>query len=142
LRKWIFAVLMLGAVAGVRAEETTLFDPRGNPVAYFTDDLGIYTWNGDATSYLSGADGRFSIYAYNGTHLGWLINGMVYDHKANWVGFTKSAGTGIITSVEPGKGGRMDPPNKLTQEFAPPDPIPTRQWSSIELESLLRGDPQ
>lgn len=124
------------------AEETTLFNSQGTAIAYTTDDLTVYMWNGDPVAYLSGQDRRFSIYSYNGTHLGWFIGGVIYDHKGNSVGFTKAAGTGVITSMEPEKGVKVQPQNRLTPAFPPAEPIPTGQWSPLDLESLLRNEAQ
>ncbi len=76
------AFLLLFSVAA-QAEEISLYDPHGVAVAYIADDLTVYIWDGDPTAYLSGSDHRFSIYAFNGMHLGWFINGIVYDHSGN-----------------------------------------------------------
>ncbi len=92
------AFLLLFAVSA-QAEEISLFDQHGVAVAYVVDDLTVYIWDGDPVAYLSGADRHFSIYAFNGMHLGWFINGIVYDHGGNSVGFVKGAAPDLTTSL-------------------------------------------
>jgi hypothetical protein len=142
IKKIIVAVILGLFPLVAQAEEISLFDPRNGAVAYVADDLTVYIWNGDPVGYLSGSDDRFSIYGFNGTHLGWFIHGMVLDHKGNFVGFTRETSGSIRTPIESGKGVKADAPEKLRKEFAPPEPILTNQWSNLSLESLLRADPQ
>jgi hypothetical protein len=60
-------------------EETALFNSDGSPVAYIAlenDDLTIYMWSGKPVAYLeSSSGGGFSIYGFNGKHLGWFVKG-------------------------------------------------------------------
>ena len=125
----------------LRAEEHWLYNSQGNAVAYVADDLTIFSNNGDAMSYLFGSNNRFSIYMFNGSHIGWLINGIVCDEQGNTVGFEKGA-LQNNTMLEPGKGIKMDVPNKLTREFEPVPPVFTNQWANKDLEAFLRGEPQ
>lgn len=57
--------------------EITLFDGKGHPVAYIADDgdSSIYLWRGQAVVYISGEN----IYGWNGKHLGWFVDGILYD---------------------------------------------------------------
>ena len=94
--KKIFLVLVLFLSAFFTrtaiANEISLFDSAGRPVAYISTDDGmsIYMWNGEPVAYLSG--GRvMNIYGFNGAHLGWLENGIVRDHGGYAVGFVKGA---------------------------------------------------
>jgi hypothetical protein len=137
----LFLLLSLLSLTA-RAEEVSLFDSHGAPVAYAADDFTVFMWDGDAVAYLSGADDRYSIYAFNGTHLGWFIHGLVYDHAGNIVGFAGDNYAGVRAGVEPAKGTKGHVPDKLTKEFARAEPVPTNQWSAIGLEALLRNDPQ
>jgi hypothetical protein len=61
-----------------------LFDGKGRPVAYLETDGEriIYLWGGHAVAYFVGD----RIYGWNGNHLGWYSEGVVYDVRGQRVG--------------------------------------------------------
>ena len=65
--------------------EITLFDANGAPVAYIAPDeeWAIYLWNGKPVAYLEHDGDAFSIYGFNGKHLGWFDEGVVRDHQGD-----------------------------------------------------------
>jgi len=67
--------------------ETTIFDGQGNPVAYLSDDYDrtIYLWDGHPVAYLYEEQ---HVYGFNGRHLGWFIEQVLYDENGERVGFT------------------------------------------------------
>jgi hypothetical protein len=67
--------------------ETTLFDVQGDPVAYLSDDYDrtIYLWDGRPVAYLY--EGQH-VYGFNGRHLGWFIDQVLYDENGDRVGYT------------------------------------------------------
>ena len=68
--------------------EISLFNKNGDPIAYLTtDDFDntIYLWEGQNVAYL--LDGRY-IYGTNGKHLGWYINGIIFNTSGERIGFT------------------------------------------------------
>lgn len=68
--------------------ETNLYDSNGNAVAYIVDDAehSIYTWDGHAVCYLV----NDLVYGWNGLHLGWFIDGVIYDQYGYRVGFDQT----------------------------------------------------
>jgi len=67
--------------------ETTLYDRSGQPTAYIADDNEtIYLWDGRAVAYLY--DDK--VYGFNGQHLGWFIDGIIYDEHGLKIGFVSS----------------------------------------------------
>jgi hypothetical protein len=64
--------------------EATLYDAKGDPVAYIADDgeNSIYLWRGHAVAYVSGEN----IYGWNGKQLGWFVGGVLYDMDGHRVG--------------------------------------------------------
>ncbi len=73
-----------------KAQEISLFNSNGSPVAYVDtddDDLTIYLWSGKPVAYISGDN----IYGFNGKHLGWWVKGIIRDHDGDAVGCTKDA---------------------------------------------------
>ncbi len=81
--------------------EKTFFNKQGYPVAYLTDDYDrtIYLWEGQQVAYLF--DERI-IYGTNGRQLGWFIDGVIYNHSGERIGFT-SGTCPVAPSKEPVK---------------------------------------
>ena len=65
--------------------ETNLYDKNGNAVAYIAEDAehSIFTWDGQAVCYIV----TDKVYGWNGRHLGWFIDGVIYDNHGCRVGF-------------------------------------------------------
>jgi len=66
--------------------ETTIFDIHRRARIYLTDDAekSIYTWDGHAVACLNGEQ----VYGWHGRHLGWFVDGILYDGRGYRVGFT------------------------------------------------------
>ena len=101
------------------AEEVTLFDGIGKATAYIdTDDgLTIYTWGGKPVAYLDDDN----VFGFNGRHLGWFADGVVWDHA----GYASCALKIRMqsTQFEPFKAFKQFKPFKSFKEFAPLRPI-------------------
>ena len=67
--------------------DRTLFNKDGDPIAYITDDYDktIYLWEGFPVAYLY--DDQY-VYGFNGLHLGWFIDDILFDNDGNRIGFT------------------------------------------------------
>jgi hypothetical protein len=64
------------------ADEVTLYEGNGQPVAYIVtnDEMTIYTWEGHAVAYLVENDNRsWYVYGWNGKHLGWFERGVIWN---------------------------------------------------------------
>lgn len=121
----------------VEAQEITLFDSEGTPVAYIEteEELTIFLWNGSPSAYLDGD----SIYGFNGKHLGWFSEGVIRDHDGYGVGFIEGA-VSKFTKFEPFKSFKKFKPFRNFQEFKPIKPLFSNRWSSMPLDLfLLRG---
>ena len=64
--------------------EVALYDGKGQPVAYIADDgeHSIYLWDGHAVAYVDGK----SVHGWNGKHLGWFVDGVLYNPHGGRVG--------------------------------------------------------
>lgn len=120
-------------------DEITLFDSNGKATAYIDvkDEMIIYLWNGHPVAYLVPADDRFSIYGFNGKHLGWFDNGIIRDHKGFGVGFVKGAVSNVQTDLEPLKKLKKLTPLKSLQKLEPLKPIDKRKFSDMPLKIFL-----
>ncbi len=69
--------------------DTSLYDEKGEPVAYISDDYNktIYLTDGSPVAYLYNRD---HVYGFNGRHLGWWIEEILYNHDGERVGFTSN----------------------------------------------------
>lgn len=120
-------------------EEISLFDAQGTPIAYIaaeSDERTIYMWSGEPVAYLEdNSDDEFSIYGFNGKHLGWFVGDVVRDHQGNAIGGTrKKVG---VAQFEPFKSFKQFLPFKAFKEFAPFKPFFTSTWSSTTLDEFL-----
>jgi hypothetical protein len=125
-------------------DETTLFNADGAPEAYISfsqnepaiDEPTIYMWSGKPVAYLaSRIRGGFNVYGFNGTHLGWFVNGVVRDHEGNPV-----CGVHRVVSLPkpvPAKSRKQTIPLKSSQQAAPQRPLYRRHWSSTPCGSFL-----
>lgn len=112
--------------------ETVLCDLKGQAVAYIVteDDNTIYLWSGHAVAYLN----ERRIYGWKGKHLGWFIDGIVYDCLGHQVGFTKEKSPiAIDTTVA------KSPRLAQTLKFPPYPPVPKPILTTIKADlTLLR----
>jgi len=132
----VMALLVSGA-----EKEITLFDSDGDAAAYLAiedKDTAIYLWSGEPVAYLGKPDrDGYSIYGFNGKHLGWYDKGVVRDHDGYVVGFAKGA-IEKITKIEPIKGIKKFAPFKAFEEFAPFRPFDQNRFSQETLSLFLR----
>ena len=115
--------------------EKTLYEPKGKPVAYISQDNSntIYLWTGEPVAYLSDEN----IYGFNGKHLGWFEQGILWDHRGHRVGFTKETLTNFA-EFEPLKAFKSFKPFKAFKEFAPFKPFKTMNNSKLSLINFLK----
>jgi hypothetical protein len=124
----------------IMAQEITLFDSDGVARAYIDtddDDLTVYLWAGTPVAYLVPDGGDFSIYGFNGKHLGWFEDGIVRDHEGYALGFIKGA-VNMHTKYEPYKGYKKHKPYKSYKEYAPYKPYYKPKFSNIPLSLFLK----
>ncbi len=128
----LFVLLCIAASA--QAREISLYDSEGEAVAYIdtNDEMNIYLWDGKPVAYLDGS----SIYGFNGKHLGWFQEGIIWDHKGYAVGFVEGA-INKLTKLERLKGLQQLAPLKALQELEPLEPLFTNRWSKVPLEIFL-----
>lgn len=123
------------SAAGKGPNEITLFGPHGEPKAYVatSDDNTIYSFHGRPLAYV---DENSNVYGFNGRHLGWFEDGIIWDHRGLKVGFTSSA-CPAFTRFEPFKGFKQFKPFKAFKAFAPFKPFKSLSNSSTDLLTFL-----
>jgi 4-fold beta flower protein len=116
--------------------DTTIYDKNGEPVAYVADDYSgtIYLWEGEPVAYVYE---EVHVYGFNGRHLGWFRNDVLYSPDGTRVGFTSST-CPISISKSPlkskrGRAGEIRPRWK-----APAPPKFTLRLSDQDLGELLK----
>ncbi len=82
--------------------ETTIFNKKGDPVAYITADFRstIFLWSGTPVGYLYEKE---YVYGINGHHLGWFRNDILFNNDGERIGFTSST-CPVGIAKEPVKG--------------------------------------
>jgi hypothetical protein len=121
------------------AEEITLFDLRGRPIAYISmdSDMTIHMWDGEPVAYLLVQNGIHHVYGFDGSHLGWFEDGVVRGRTGDIVGFIKGA-VDIETEIEPLKGLKALRPLRSLREFPQLKPIYTGRGSVVPLSLFLK----
>jgi len=114
----------------------TLFNKRGDPVAYISDDYNktIYLTDGSPVAYLYN---QGHLYGLNGHHLGWWIEGILYNHDGERIGFTSST-CPVPIGREPTKNQRQSMDEIRPRWEAPPLPKLSFNFAGMDLKNLLR----
>lgn len=118
--------------------EKTLFNKKGDPVAYISDDYNetIYLWDGCPVAYLYDEE---HVYGINGRHLGWWIEEIFYNNDGERVGFT-SATCPVAIAKEPAKTQKQRIDEIRPRWTAPPLPKLSFNFASQDLvDFLLEG---
>lgn len=134
----LFSSVLLSSFKNYGDNEISIFDKNGDAKAYIADDLTIYLWDGDPVAYLYKSSSDWHIYGFNGDHLGWYVDGIIYDNNGYAVGAQKDA-TNMITSIESIKGIKSIKPIKSIKEIAPIKPILSNSWGKTPLVIFLRA---
>lgn len=115
--------------------QETLFDKTGNPVAYldFNDDNTIYLWNGKPSAYL---DSENRVYGFNGKHLGWYEQGIIWNLNGERNGFNKSS-LSVYAKNEPYKSYKNYKPYKSYKQYAKYKPYYKVSTSNESLSQFL-----
>lgn len=117
--------------------EETLFDPDGNAVAYidYGDEGTIYLWDGSPVAYL---DEESRIYGFNGKHLGWFEDGIVWNLTGDRTGYNNRT-IPVFAKFEPFKAFKKFKPFKSFKEFAKFKPFKKTTSSANSLSQFLFG---
>ena len=114
------------AIAG---NEIALFNGRGKATAYIDldDEFTIYLWSGKPVAYLKrDSAGGFHVYGFNGKHLGWFVDGVIWGHDGNASCAVEEKLKN--TEFEPFKSFKKFKPIKSFEEFAPFRPFFTNSF--------------
>lgn len=109
-------------------DEFSFYDSRGRAAVYIelSDGLTFYLWPGEPVGYLD----TDSIFGFNGKHLGWYHDGLVYDHEGGIV----VAPAGALReppAPAPLRSLKELKPLKGLKELKPFKPLFGRTWSEI-----------
>lgn len=117
--------------------ETTIYDAHRRPRIYIANDGddSIYTWDGHAVACLDGEH----VFGWRGRHIGWFVDGILYDCQGYRVGFIAEAFP-VPTFAEPAKYAK----HAKTQRYARHAPHGRPEFSlgnaHQDLETFIRQD--
>jgi hypothetical protein len=116
------------------ADEFSFFDSKLRATAYIdtSDGLVFYLWSGEPVAFLN----EDSIYGFNGKHLGWFKDGLIYDHDGNIVAAPASAfmNSNVITPIRSLKSLK---PLKGLRELKPLKPMFGTSWSTLPARAFF-----
>lgn len=122
--------------------EVSLYDENKKAIAYidFNDEATIYMFDGEPVAYIETED---EVYGFNGKHLGWYVNGVLYDMTHHAVGAKQGIERGglntVITSLEKMKGVKHVKPVKSVKSVGHVRPYFIDTWSEMSLTDFLAG---
>jgi hypothetical protein len=116
--------------------ETTIYDKKGKPVAYVSDDHRgtIYLWDGEPVAYVYE---DIHVFGLNGQHLGWLRDEIFYSEDGRRVGFTSST-CPVTVSKSPSKTKKRGAVETRPRWKSPPSPKFSLLVSDQDLGELLK----
>jgi len=131
-------LICLSSASANADQEIALFDDGGRATAYIAveDEMTIYLWGGEPVAYLKPAEsGKFHVYGFNGSHLGWFLRGAIWDHDGDATCATKDVLRS--TQYEPYKSYKQYKPYRSYQEYAPYMPSLSGSFGAISCALLL-----
>lgn len=133
LRSLVVAATVVFCAFPAMAEEITLFNSKGDAIAYIDTDeeMTVYLWKGKPVAYLE----KGSLWGFNGDHLGWFDKGVIHDHDGYTVGCIKDA-IEMTYQVETFKSFKQF---KSFKTLEPLKPQWKNKWSVTPLSLFLAG---
>ena len=115
--------------------ETTLYDAHRRPRVYISADgeNNIYTWDGHVVACIDGEE----VFGWRGRHIGWFVEGVLYDCKGFRIGFTAESFTDQ-TFPDPGKYAKYVKPRRYPKLTAQARPEFSQGNSNEDLEKFIR----
>jgi hypothetical protein len=115
-------------------DDFSFYDSQGRAAAYFetSGELVIYLWSGEPVAYLDGD----SIFGFNGKHLGWYRDGLIYDHDGGILVAPASAFRDAPGPAPPRSLKGLKPLKGL-KELKPLKPLFGRFWSKLPARVLF-----
>lgn len=115
------------------------YDYNGNPCCYADDFVHIYSYTGVALGYIHDE----KVWNYEGKYLGCYMNNWIIDRNGYYLFFTENAIGGPLRPLRklaPLKSLRELRPLKSLREIPPIPPIPTPDWSNLDLNTFFQGN--
>ena len=115
--------------------DRSLFDKKGFAVAYLAADYHntIYLWDGSPVAYLYE---DIHIYGFNGRHLGWFMDDILYNNNGERIGFTSKT-CPVAIAKEHAKSKRKSVDEPRSRWSAPPTPMRGFNFSAQGLKDFL-----
>ena len=133
-----FALLLISGSA-LAQEDVSLYDERGNAVAYIAPDEGgrtIFLWGGKPVAYLQGNNPEIQVvYGFNGRPLGVFTEGLIIDKDGKTLCAT--AAQMPATQPDPPKPAKSITPDRIYPKFGPSYVPTTSTWSGLGCATWL-----
>jgi hypothetical protein len=115
--------------------DQVLFDKNGNAVAYISDEKEhtIYLWDGRVVAYLFENE---KIFGWNGRHLGWFIDGVVYNLTGHQIGYTREKSP-VPVANEPVKPAKQLKPSQYPRYTTSARPRLSNAYAMGNLQEFL-----
>jgi hypothetical protein len=127
-------LLCLGCALSAWAEQVSLFDRAGVAVGYIDarEAHTVFLANGNPVAYVTSN----SLYGFNGAHLGWIEQGVIWNHNGEAVGYARVSADLDQSGQSPKRVGRHLP-TPLMRDVEPLKPSFRVVESTESLAGLL-----
>ena len=117
--------------------EITFYNRTGHPQTYLSteNDNSFYTWDGHAVAYLH----EDKVYGWRGKHIGWYIDGVIYDLKGYRVGSTREKCSYSVYS-EDSKYSKYSRYSRYSRYSPYSKPSLSSMYASIDLLEFITQD--
>ncbi len=134
----IVFVFFLGFAQTLKAQQVSIFDNEGEARAYidFDKNATIYMWDGTPVAFINNDGKDMCIIGFNGTFLGWYIEGIMYEKNGFIVGARKDA-LAMNTKSEKMKRIQRITPIRPFIPKSPVKPSLKTSWSGTTLAEFL-----
>ncbi|TAF66038.1 MAG: hypothetical protein EAZ55_07440 [Cytophagales bacterium] len=141
-------MISMGLIKNANAQtERSIYNQNGDAIAYLATEWRggewiIYFFSGLPAAYLETEGNQTHIFGFNGKHLGWFEENILWDNEGNIIGYTAEANNlrlnFIPSFAEPIKMMKELTPFKEPKEFPIPfKPILMNRWAYEGTESWL-----
>ncbi len=135
LARTVATALLLASQPVFAAEESPLSNFRGEKIAYVAGDETIYLWDGRPVAYLiADRDGSEDVFGFNGRHLGWFLEDMIWSHDGRPVCTAKENNAHALVPLKAAKGAE---PAKAAREAVPVRPVFVKAYEDTVCRAFL-----
>lgn len=131
----LLVLLLLLVPLSAQAREVSFYDVNGVAAAFIdSENMTVYLWDGEPVAYVKGE----SLYGFNGKHLGWFTESMIWNNQGRPLGYMADAANRAVQPITEPKGAKHALPKRAKRQQPTASITLKADWSSQLLTPFLR----